>query len=85
MTNSRRFTEDDKKRFNGTVEHVEDAQSSNSNAKSKFVDVDEKLVMAEGEEKVSVLHYIAKSSLTRLSSLYTLYSYALQPQLQVSW
>ena len=55
MSNPKRFTEEDKKRFNGTVEHVEDADGDadlDSNKKSKFVDVDEKLVVAEGEEKV---------------------------------
>ena len=51
MSNPKRFTEDDKKRFNGTVEHVEDADAD-SRKKLQFVDVDEQLVVAEGEERV---------------------------------
>ncbi|TIB74899.1 hypothetical protein E3Q18_02846 [Wallemia mellicola] len=47
---SQKFTLEDKKRFNGTAEHVEDADEK-SNSKQKFVDVDEKVLMAEGEDK----------------------------------
>lgn len=53
MSIMRNFTDDDKKQFNNTIEHVEDVQSRNPNSSAKFVDIDEKLVMAEGEEKVS--------------------------------
>lgn len=50
---SKTFTLEDKKRFNGTVEHVEDVDSK-PNTKPKFVDVDEKVLLAEGEDKVHV-------------------------------
>ncbi|TIB77822.1 putative myo-inositol transporter 2, partial [Wallemia mellicola] len=49
---SKTFTLEDKKRFNGTVEHVEDVDSK-SNTKPKFVDVDEKVLLAEGEDKIT--------------------------------
>ncbi|TIA94423.1 hypothetical protein E3P77_00168 [Wallemia ichthyophaga] len=48
----RNFTDDDKKQFNNTIEHVEDVQSRKPNTSAKFVDIDEKLVVAEGEEKL---------------------------------
>lgn len=48
---TKKFTLEDKKRFNGAIEHVEDI-NSNANAKSAFVDVDEKLLISEGEDKV---------------------------------
>ncbi|TIA82914.1 hypothetical protein E3P98_01111 [Wallemia ichthyophaga] len=47
------FTEEDKRRFNGVAEHVENVDNSNPKSK-KFVDVDDKIVMAEGEEKVTL-------------------------------
>ncbi|TIA92803.1 hypothetical protein E3P81_01236 [Wallemia ichthyophaga] len=47
------FTEEDKRRFNGAAEHVENVDNSNPKSK-KFVDVDDKIVMAEGEEKVTL-------------------------------
>ncbi|TIB68016.1 hypothetical protein E3Q22_04437, partial [Wallemia mellicola] len=46
---TKKFTLEDKKRFNGAIEHVEDI-NSNTNAKSAFVDVDEKLLISEGYE-----------------------------------
>lgn len=51
---TKKFTLEDKKRFNGTIEHVEDV-NSNTNAKSNFVDVDEKLLISEGEDKVRMM------------------------------
>lgn len=51
---TKKFTLEDKKRFNGVVEHVEHIDS-NTNAKSKFVDVDEKLLISEGEDKVRMM------------------------------
>lgn len=53
------FTEEDKRRFNGAAEHVENVDNSNPKSK-KFVDVDDKIVMAEGEEKVRRVcnHYL---------------------------
>ncbi|TIA76222.1 hypothetical protein E3P91_00166 [Wallemia ichthyophaga] len=50
----RNFTDDDKKQFNNTIEHVEDVQSRKPNTSAKFVDIDEKLVVAEGEEKITL-------------------------------
>ncbi|TIB65947.1 hypothetical protein E3Q06_04427 [Wallemia mellicola] len=49
---TKKFTLEDKKRFNGAIEHVEDI-NSNTNAKSAFVDVDEKLLISEGEDKIT--------------------------------
>ncbi|TIB84010.1 hypothetical protein E3Q19_04471, partial [Wallemia mellicola] len=49
---TKKFTLEDKKRFNGAIEHVEDI-NSNANAKSAFVDVDEKLLISEGEDKIT--------------------------------
>lgn len=50
---SKTFTLEDKKRFNGIVEHVEDIDNK-PNTKPKFIDVDEKVLLAEGEDKVRV-------------------------------
>ncbi|TIC10670.1 hypothetical protein E3Q13_04472, partial [Wallemia mellicola] len=50
---TKKFTLEDKKRFNGAIEHVEDI-NSNANAKSAFVDVDEKLLISEGEDKIDI-------------------------------
>ncbi|TIB94881.1 hypothetical protein E3Q17_04432, partial [Wallemia mellicola] len=50
---TKKFTLEDKKRFNGAIEHVEDI-NSNTNAKSAFVDVDEKLLISEDHPVYSI-------------------------------
>ncbi|TIC06037.1 hypothetical protein E3Q15_04468 [Wallemia mellicola] len=49
---SKTFTLDEKKRFNGTIEHI-DNTDNHTNYKSKFINVDEELLMAEGEDKIT--------------------------------
>lgn len=58
---SKTFTLDEKKRFNGTIEHI-DNTDNHTNDKSKFINVDEELLMAEGEDKVGDYTYTACQS-----------------------
>lgn len=62
---SKTFTLDEKKRFNGTVEHIDNIDIK-ANAKSKFINVDEDLLMAEGEDKVGVMAHIECFSQTHI-------------------